>query len=90
MKIVGYTDSDFARDLDGKKSTTGMDMLGLSRKRIDMFFFFLGYNLIRWASQKQKIVASCQGIWLARLIGELMNDIQRLSFRDTSRYFLPN
>ena len=49
--------------------------------------FFLGNNLICWASQKQKIVAlssceaeyvavttaACQGIWLARLIGELMN-----------------
>ena len=38
MKLVGYSDSDFARDLDGKRSTTGMDMLGLSRRRIDIFF----------------------------------------------------
>ena len=74
IKIVGYSDSDYAGDLDDRKSTTGMA-------------FFLGKNLICWASQKQKIIAlssceaeyvaattaACQGIWLARLIGELMN-----------------
>ena len=74
IKLVGYSDSDYAGDPDDRKSTTGMA-------------FFLGNNLICWASQKQKIVAlssceaeyvaattaACQGIWLARLIGELMN-----------------
>ena len=74
IKLVGYSDSDYAGDPDDRKSTTGMA-------------FFLGNNLICWASQKQKILAlssceaeyvaattaACQGIWLARLIGELMN-----------------
>ena len=74
IKIVGYSDSDYVGDLDDRKSTTGMA-------------FFLGKKLICWASQKQKIIAlsSCeaeyvtattaayQGIWLARLIAELMN-----------------
>ena len=74
IKLVGYSDSDYAGDPDDRKSTTGMA-------------FFIGNNLICWASQKQKIVAlssceaeyvaatttTCQGIWLARLIGELMN-----------------
>ena len=69
MKVVGYSDNDYAGDPDDRKSTTGMA-------------FFLGNNLICWASQKQKIVAlsscedeyvaataeACQGIWLARLI----------------------
>ena len=47
--------------------------------------FFLGNSLITWASQKQKIVtlssceaeyvaaaAACQGVWLSRLIGDLL------------------
>ena len=49
--------------------------------------FFLGESPVSWQSQKQKVVAissceaeyiaaamaACQGIWLARLFGELMN-----------------
>ena len=75
IKLVWYSDSDYAGDPDDRKSTPEMA-------------FFLGNNLICWASQKQKIVAlssyeaeyvaatiiDCQGIWLARLIGELMNE----------------
>ena len=47
--------------------------------------FFLGNNLITWVSQKQKLVtlssyeaeyvaaaAACQGVWLSRLIGNLV------------------
>ena len=40
IKLFGYSDSDYARDPDDRKSTMGMA-------------FFLGNNLIRWASQKQ-------------------------------------
>ncbi|WVZ54857.1 hypothetical protein U9M48_005601 [Paspalum notatum var. saurae] len=70
--LVGYSDSDHGADLDGRKSTTGV-------------LFFLGSNIITWQSQKQKVVAlssceaeyiaaataSCQGVWLARLLAEL-------------------
>ena len=72
MKLVGYSDSDLAGDVDTCRSTTGV-------------LFFLGGNLIIWQSQKQKVVAlssceaeyiaattaACQGIWLARLLAEL-------------------
>ena len=39
MKLVGYSNSDYAGDLDDKKSTIGMA-------------FFQGINLICWASKK--------------------------------------
>ena len=75
IKLVTYSDTDYVGEPDDRKSTLEMA-------------FFLGNNLICWASQKQKIVAlssyeaeyvattttSCQGIWLARLIRELMNE----------------
>lgn len=38
-KLHGYSDSDMARDLDTRKSTTGV-------------LFFLGNNPVRWQSQK--------------------------------------
>lgn len=61
-----------AGDIDDRKSTTGV-------------LFKLGDSLISWQSQKQKVVAlssseaeyiaaataAVQGVWLARLIGEL-------------------
>lgn len=73
-KIIGYSDSDLADDLDDRKSTSGA-------------VFFLGLCLITWLSQKQKIMAlssceaeyiaattsACQGIWLARLLAHLLN-----------------
>jgi hypothetical protein len=70
--LLGFSDSDFAGDIQDRKSTTGI-------------VYFLGGNLITWASQKQKIVtlssceaeyvaaaAACQGVWLSRLIGDLL------------------
>ncbi|WVZ81795.1 hypothetical protein U9M48_029136, partial [Paspalum notatum var. saurae] len=70
--LLGYSDSDHGADIDGRKSTSGV-------------LFFLGENIITWQSQKQKVVAlssceaeyiaaataSCQGVWLARLLAEL-------------------
>jgi hypothetical protein len=70
--LLGYSDSDHGADVDGRKSTSGM-------------LFFLGRNIITWQSQKQKVVAlssceaeyiaaataSCQAVWLARLLAEL-------------------
>ncbi|WVZ50199.1 hypothetical protein U9M48_001476 [Paspalum notatum var. saurae] len=71
--LVGFSDSDHAGDLDDRKSTTGVA-------------YFLGPSLVSWASQKQKTVAlssceaefvaaasaACQGVWLSRLLGELL------------------
>jgi hypothetical protein len=70
-KLVGYSDSDLAGDIDTRKTTSGI-------------LFFLGNNVITWQSQKQKVVAlssceaeyiaattaACQGVWLAQLLAE--------------------
>jgi hypothetical protein len=72
-KLVGYSDSDLAGDIDDRKSTSGS-------------VFLLGTNLVTWMSQKQRVVAlssceaeyiassnaACQGIWLSRVLGELL------------------
>jgi hypothetical protein len=71
--LVGFGDSDLAGDVDDRKSTSGL-------------VFLLGTSLVTWASQKQRVVAlssceakyiasastACQGIWLSRLLGELL------------------
>lgn len=73
-QLHGYSDSDMAGDVDDRKSTTGVA-------------FFLGPNLVSWLSQKQKVVAlssceaeyiaaataACQGVWLGRLLGDLLD-----------------
>ena len=70
--LVGYSNSDFAGDMDDRKSTLG-------------YVFLMGSSIISWGSLKQKTVAlssceaeyiaattaACQGIWLNRLISEL-------------------
>lgn len=43
-RLIGYCDSDLARDADDCKSTSGV-------------VFFLGDSMISWLSQKQKVVA---------------------------------
>ncbi|KAM3194681.1 hypothetical protein ACQJBY_070996 [Aegilops geniculata] len=74
LQLTGYSDSDHAGDTDDRKSTTGV-------------FFFLGKSPVSWQSQKQRVVAlssceaeymaataaACQGIWLSRLLGEMLN-----------------
>jgi hypothetical protein len=76
--LIGYADSDHGGDQNDRKSTSGT-------------FFFLGDSPISWQSQKQKIVtlssceaeyvagtnAVCQGIWLARVLGELTDEDAR-------------
>lgn len=72
---MGFSDSDLAGDIDSRKSTTGV-------------IFFLGESAVSWQSAaKQKVVAlssceaeyiaattaACQGVWLARLLSEIMN-----------------
>ena len=73
-ELVGFSDSDLAGDVDDRKSTSGS-------------VFLLGTSLVTWASQKQRVVAlssceaeyiasanaACQGIWLSRLLGELLD-----------------
>lgn len=75
--LMGYSDSDMAGDVDDRKSTTGV-------------VYYFGSNLVTWVSQKQKTVAlssceaeyiaattaACQGIWLGRLLEELMEDVK--------------
>jgi hypothetical protein len=72
-QLTGFSDSDFAGDIDDRKSTTGV-------------LFCLGQSPITWQSNKQKVVAlssceaeyiaagsgACQGVWLARLLKELL------------------
>jgi hypothetical protein len=74
VKILGYSDSDMAGDIDDRKSTSGVA-------------YFFGESPVSWLSQKQKVVAqssckaeyiaaataACQGVWLRRLLGGLMN-----------------
>jgi hypothetical protein len=75
LELTGYSDSDMAGDVDGRRSTTGI-------------IFFLGSCAISWQSHKQKVVAlstceaeyiavataCCQGVWLARLLKELTEE----------------
>ncbi|XP_039834699.1 secreted RxLR effector protein 161-like [Panicum virgatum] len=75
LELVGFSDSDMAGDVDGRRSTTGV-------------LFFLGACPISWQSLKQKVVAlstceaeyiaaamaCCQGVWLGQLLGELAGE----------------
>ncbi|KAG6536147.1 hypothetical protein ZIOFF_001191 [Zingiber officinale] len=70
--IFGYSDSDLAGDLDGRKNTSGMT-------------FYFNESLVSWNSQKQKTVAlssceaefmaattaACHALWLRSLASEL-------------------
>jgi hypothetical protein len=72
-QLFGYSDSDYAGDIDDRKSTSGM-------------LYCLGSSPITWNSGKQKVVAlssceaeyiavaygACQGVWLARLLKNLV------------------
>jgi hypothetical protein len=73
--LVGFTNSDFAGDVDSRKITYGV-------------FFFLNENPITWQSTKHSMVAessceaeyvaaanaACQALWLSRVLGELDSD----------------
>lgn len=72
FKLQGFCDSDYAGDIDDRKSTIG-------------FVFFMGEAAISWSSKKQSIVTlstceseyvaatscACHAIWLRRLLEEL-------------------
>src|ERR1051325_9015762 len=71
-KLTGYSDSDWCRDIDGRKSTSG-------------YGFFMGNTAFTWVSRKQPIVTLstceaeyvaaawcvCHAIWLRRLLRKM-------------------
>ncbi|XP_066159841.1 secreted RxLR effector protein 161-like [Oryza sativa Japonica Group] len=73
LLVVKHILRDLGGDIDDRKSTSGA-------------LFFLGSSPIAWQSQKQKVVAlssceaeyiaatgaACLGIWLARLLAEVL------------------
>jgi hypothetical protein len=75
LQLTGFSDSDMAGDIDGRKSTTGV-------------LFVLNGCPITWQSQKQRVVAlstceaeyiaaataCCQGLWLRWLVEELTGE----------------
>jgi hypothetical protein len=75
--LTGFSDSDYAGDVDQRYSTTGV-------------IFLLADSPISWQSMKQKVVAqssceaeyivaanaTCQGLWLARVLGEIQGTTQ--------------
>ncbi|XP_074301007.1 secreted RxLR effector protein 161-like [Silene latifolia] len=72
FSLIGYTDSDWAGDLDDRKSTSGS-------------VFLLGSGAVTWSSKKQDIVALSsteaeyvasgaagrQAVWLRKLLADL-------------------
>ena len=70
--LFGFTDSDYARDSDDRKSTSG-------------YVFMMGTGVVSWSSKKQPIVTlsstktefvaatacACQAIWLKKILKEL-------------------
>ena len=73
-RLIGYTDSDWAKSYDDKKSTSG-------------YVFCLGTNIISWCSKKQNSIALsaeteynaaneivCQSVWLRRILCDLQQD----------------
>jgi hypothetical protein len=71
-ELIAYTDSDYAGDLDDRKSTSG-------------YAFLLGGGVISWVSKKQPVVSlstteaefiaaalcACQCVWLRRILEHL-------------------
>ncbi|KAM1072945.1 hypothetical protein ACFX2B_017883 [Malus domestica] len=71
-ELRGYTDSDYAGDLDDRKSTSG-------------YLFMLGSGVVCWSSKKQPVVtlsttetefiatasSACQATWLRRIMKDL-------------------
>ncbi|XP_062013804.1 secreted RxLR effector protein 161-like [Rosa rugosa] len=71
-KLEAYTDSDYAGDLDDRRSTSG-------------YMFLLSTGAVSWSSKKQPVVTlstteaefiaaascACQGIWMRRVLEKL-------------------
>ncbi|GAU22946.1 hypothetical protein TSUD_326740 [Trifolium subterraneum] len=72
IKLTGWSDSDYAGDLDDRKSTSG-------------YVFIIGTKAVSWSSKKQPIVtlstteaefiatanSASQGIWLSRILSQI-------------------
>ena len=85
FKLVGYSDSNWAGDLDDRKNTIG-------------FVFYLGNAAFTWSSKKQPIVTLstceaeyvaatscvCHAIWLRRLLKELLMPQDSLNSLDVN------
>ncbi|XP_019053103.1 PREDICTED: uncharacterized protein LOC109114618 [Nelumbo nucifera] len=70
--LIGFIDSDYARDLDDRKSTSG-------------YVFMLGFAVVSWSSKKQSLVTlsttepefvaaascACQALWLRKILKEM-------------------
>jgi len=77
-KIVAYSDSDFAGDIDDRRSTSG-------------FVFLFGSGAVSWSSKKQPVVTlstteaeyivaascACQCIWIKRVLEKLSIEEQK-------------
>jgi hypothetical protein len=75
LRLVGWTDSDYAGDYDDRKSTSG-------------YAFTMGTGAISWCSKKQPIVTlstteaefvatascACQGMWLRNILKQLSQE----------------
>ncbi|XP_045792030.1 secreted RxLR effector protein 161-like [Trifolium pratense] len=71
-ELVGWSDSDYASDIDDRRSTSG-------------YVFMIGTKAVSWSSKKQPIVtlstteaefiaaasSACQGIWLSRILTQI-------------------
>ena len=79
-ELVAYTDSDYAGDLEDRKSTSG-------------YVFLLSSGAISWSSKKQLVVSlstteaefiatvscACQAVWLKRVLGKLDQNQNKLT-----------
>ncbi|XP_058746032.1 uncharacterized mitochondrial protein AtMg00810-like [Vicia villosa] len=75
LKLVGWTDSDYAGDYDDRRSTSG-------------YVFTIGSGAISWCSKKQPIVTlstteaefvaaascACQSVWLRAIMKQLQQE----------------
>lgn len=79
QELIAYTDSDYAGDMDDRKSTSG-------------YVFMMGSGAVSWSSKKQPVVTlstteaefisaascACQAIWLRRIL-ETLSHAQKTS-----------
>ncbi len=61
-RLFGYSDSDFAADLDSRKSTSS-------------WLLFIGNSLINWTSELERIIAQSTSEAELRCAGKLVNEI---------------